>query len=616
LKHITQLYAERVVSGEVLACKWERLACLRHLNDLERIGNPDFPYVFDESRADRIYGWYKYCRHVRGPFSGQPIELQDWQKFDHGVLYGWVYADSGRRRFKKTLHIRARGNVKSTENSAKCNYHMCADGMYPPGHPEQIAYEMMPEVHCAAVDKGQAKRVWGDARVMAEVSPEIFKRLQNRAGKIPEVPPIKHSTRGGGLWPLSKDTKNKDSGAPCYVSLDEYHAHPTSLIYDREMSSFGKRMQSLLDVISTAGDSATNNPCKKEYDICLRILQGEFLADDYFIMIRQLDEGDDPHDQTKWPKANPILRDKNAYSEILLDEIKSEHNMAYDSGDADKIFEFLTRRCCMWQATAINKYLSAEQVEKVKKLSIPRAEFYELVKEWGIKTALSPSDSKEEGREAFAGLDMSKTIDLTADAHVFRLKDHPKYKFAITAHGFMPEERAEQHRITDRVPYLMWGKPERDYCSLTPGSVIDYDAIEDHMLNKELDQGWKIKELDYDEYNAEFFTQYLLKKWVKPNEFRVPIRQGAPTLSEPTKKLREMIISGSVVFEFNELFLWCCGNAVTEDKDNECIKLSKKHKDDSQRIDLLAAAINALTRALAVEESKSVYEERGLRSLA
>ena len=91
---------------------------------------------------------------------------------------------------------------------------MCGDGMYPPGHPELIVYESMPEVHCAAVDKGQARRVWGDARAMAEVSPEIFKRLQNRAGKIPEVPPVKHSTRGGAMIPLSKDTKNKDSGAP------------------------------------------------------------------------------------------------------------------------------------------------------------------------------------------------------------------------------------------------------------------------------------------------------------------------------------------------------------------------------------------------------------------
>ena len=31
---------------------------------------------------------------------------------------------------------------------------------------------------------------------------------------------------------LSKDTKNKDSGAPSYFEVDEYHAHMNSEIYD------------------------------------------------------------------------------------------------------------------------------------------------------------------------------------------------------------------------------------------------------------------------------------------------------------------------------------------------------------------------------------------------
>ena len=58
---------------------------------------------------------------------------------------------------------------------------------------------------------------------------------------------------------LSKDTKNKDSGAPSYFVVDEYHAHPTSEIYEIGVDSFGKRPQSLLDVITTAGDDARAN---------------------------------------------------------------------------------------------------------------------------------------------------------------------------------------------------------------------------------------------------------------------------------------------------------------------------------------------------------------------
>lgn len=60
---------------------------------------------------------------------------------------------------------------------------------------------------------------------------------------------------------LSKDTKNKDSGAPCYFVVDEYHAHPTSEIYDLGTNSFGKRLQSLLDVINFLVLLRGNNCC-------------------------------------------------------------------------------------------------------------------------------------------------------------------------------------------------------------------------------------------------------------------------------------------------------------------------------------------------------------------
>ncbi len=51
-------------------------------------------------------------------------------------------------------------------------YGMCSDCVYPPGQPEFKRYEDSPEVECAAVDKGQAKRVWGDAQEMGKKSPD------------------------------------------------------------------------------------------------------------------------------------------------------------------------------------------------------------------------------------------------------------------------------------------------------------------------------------------------------------------------------------------------------------------------------------------------------------
>ena len=68
--------------------------------------------------------------------------------------------------------------------------------------------------------------VFGDAQKMGEKSEKIRRCLDIKKTYIT------HKTRGGWLRPLSKDTKNKDSGAPCIVIVDEYHAHQSSDIVE------------------------------------------------------------------------------------------------------------------------------------------------------------------------------------------------------------------------------------------------------------------------------------------------------------------------------------------------------------------------------------------------
>lgn len=590
MEHPTTQYAIDVVDGKYKVNKYERLACERHLKDLERQGADGFPFVFDESRADRIIRWFKICRHVRGVFAGKPIELLPFQQFDNGCLFGWVHKDTGRRRFKKSLNMRARGNVKSTEMSGIACYGMCSDVVYPPGKPELRQYEMMPEIECAAVDKGQAKRVWGDALAMGKSSPDISKRL------VLKKTYIEHKDRGGWLRPLSKDTKNKDSGAPCIVIIDEYHAHPTSEIHDVLFSGFGKRQQSLMCIISTAGNNAENNPCKQEYDIGKRILDGEITAEDYFVMIRQLDADDNPHDKETWVKANPILQSDNTYAQILLEEIEAEHNLAFESGDPAKIYEFLTKRLNLWQEQVENKY-AAGIMDKWHELAIPRDEFLELVR----------------GKECFCGLDLSKSIDITGIGFVFMLEDG---RFAVCAHGMIPADGVTRHEKTDRVSYRKW--KEDGWVTATPGAVVDQSYIQSYIRNMEDEQEWIMREFDYDPHNATYLMTCMQKDDRYAEEQFVEIGQHFGWLSEPTKFLRELVLSGQLVHDGSPLLAWALSNAVEVHGDKGGIRLSKKHKNDSQRIDPLAAVINGMARAIRFRKEPnfvSVYEERGILTL-
>ncbi|MCL2225800.1 MAG: terminase large subunit [Defluviitaleaceae bacterium] len=569
--HETTKYAQSVVRGSLRkkVCKYEYLACLRHINDLKRQKTSDFPYVFDETRANGIFNWFKRCHHVRGPFQGKSIELLDWQMFDIGCSFGWVHMDTGARRFNVSFEERARGNVKSTEKSGECLYFMCADAIYPPGKPEKAEFESLPEIECAAVDREQAKRVWGDARAMAQASPDIARMLTIKKHSI------EHKKRGGHIRALSKDTKNKDGGAPCGVIVDEYHEHPTSEIRDTLKGGFGKRSQSFMRIITTAGKDSENSPAKKERDTAIKILEGIISDETYFVMIRELDEEDDPHDESNWLKPNPILRGESVYAQNLYREIKSEHDLAFGSGDPSKIREWMTKRVNRWQADSEEKYFTAELMDKWKGLAVPRDEFRKLIA----------------GKEVFIGADLSKSIDLTATGFVVNLPDG---RVAVSAHGFIPAEGATRHEHTDRVPYRHWEKDK--WCTITPGAVTDYKFVKSHMQNTLHNIGLQMREFCYDSYNAVHLSQELREEYGDTSI--VEIRQGVQTLSLPTKRFREMVMQGQIVHDGNPLLTWCLSNAVEVVDSNENIKLSKKYKSDSQRIDLLAAVMNAFTRAI------------------
>ena len=565
IEYPTHKYAIEVVTGKRIACKWEKLSCERHLRDLLRQDTEGFPYIFDFTRSNLIFNFFKKrCTHVKGVLSGQPIELVSYQKYDLGSMFGWVRVDNGYRRFKYSYDKMGRGQAKSTTQSGITLYMMTEDCYYPPFEVDKRKYDMSPSVYCTAYDKKQAKIVWQDACDMGNASPGILKQLDIRKTKVT------HKTRGGKLEALSKDTKNKDGLSVTAAIIDEYHTWKSSEVYDVIKSAFGKRPQELLNIITTAGKDAENSPCKTEEEICKKILEGYIESENYFINIRELDKNDNPHDESVWPKANPMLLEKGEYAEGLYNVIKLDHDIAYGSNDTAKIREFLTKRCDLWCYDDDNRFMDG-LMDRFKSLAIPRDEFLELTK----------------GKECIAGIDMSKATDLTATANIFKLDDE---RIAITAHGYIAENRAREHEKSDRVPYLQWA--EDGWCTLTPGDVVDYKYLVKAIINNDEEYNWHTKEITYDPYAAEYATQDLEEE----GYIRVKVPQRMATLSEPTKLFKKLVMEDKIVFDSSPLFTWCVSNAIAKTDDQENVMLSKKNRKDSQRIDLLAATINALSR--------------------
>lgn len=583
--HPAAVYAKQVVSGRLhdLCGPYEVKACQRHLNDLKRQGTEGFPWVFDETRAERIYRWFSICVQTRGVSAGEPFVLEDWQKFDLGCVYGWVHKDTGARRFIRTYNKRARGNYKTAEKACQALYHMCADVCYPPYEPDKAQFELEPEVSFAAVNGKQADKGFQAAVKTAKRSPKIARRMN-----IPKSTACTSKQWGGEMWKITRDNDALDGGAASYYLVDEYHAHKRSDVYELGLNSFGKRRQPLLDCITTAGDDAEGKPCYVEERYCKMILDGDVEDDRYFVMIREVPEGRNPQDPENWLLANPVLRSDTSYAHYLRDQIEAEAPAAFHSGDPEKLRKFLTRRLCQWQAASVNSYLSAELVEKARSLQLPTAEFRALT----------------DGLECYGGFDLGKRIDLSGAGAVFLLPDG---RVAITAHGFLPEDSAQRHEHTDRIPYKQWAKG--GYCTLTPGGVTDNSYVHNYFDRNERERGWQLREIDYDGHNA---TDLAIRMCEERNndDFVVEIAQTCNGQNLAVKGLRELIITEKVVFEENPLLIRCLANAVEVENNFGDIKLSKRHKNDTQRIDPLAAVMNALARALVQREQPPSLADR------
>ena len=57
-------YAEKIISGEYLSDEPELLACKRFMKDLNRQNDPDFPWCYDTTRADRFFRFFESCANI------------------------------------------------------------------------------------------------------------------------------------------------------------------------------------------------------------------------------------------------------------------------------------------------------------------------------------------------------------------------------------------------------------------------------------------------------------------------------------------------------------------------------------------------------------------------
>ena len=568
-------YARGCLADEIPSGQKHKWACQRFLDDLERIGTADFPYIWSEDNADKIVTWFALLRHSKGALAGKPIELNDWQKFRTCQLHGWGHRETGKKRFKKSFTEVGRKNGKSQSESGEALYEIAIQSTK-----NMETYE----VYTAGTKREQSKIVFNECNLMTKGS--ILRSKFNF--KRDEIVHIK---TGSFIKPLSKeDGKTGDGTNPACLILDEYHQHPTTDFYDLGLGSNTK--EPMLTIITTAGKDLTYPCYTQEYDYCSKVLDPDVDVknDEYFIDICEADKGDDPGALETWQKANPI----RAFYDEGIKKIAEDYEIAKQI--PEKMIAFMTKVLNIWVSASNNGYMDMKKWKACE------------VKEF-------PIDLR--GRPVYVGFDMSSKIDLTSVAFIVpfqtdKLDSSSKkiVNYAVWTHSFIPTvDKLREHIIKDKVPYDAWER--LGYLTLTNTPIVDQATVMRYVLDECEKYQLDIQCLCFDPANAAKLMMDLSDEGYTVEE----VYQSHKSLNESTQGFREQVYSGNVLYLHNPLFNYAMSNAVVR-TNNGLIKIDKDAT--TKRIDPVDATLGAFKLALYhnfESESYSEYIENFLKGM-
>ena len=513
-KELTR-YAEKCLSGEIVAGKKHKWACKRLLRDFERIGDADFPYIWDDEQAEEIVSWFALLRHSKGVLAGQPIQLTDWQKFTLCQIYGWRHKDTGRRRFTIAFIEVGRKNAKS-QMLAGCMLYEIAVISTRNGE--------VYETYTAGTKHDQSMIIVDECQNMLKRSP-LLSRFKLTKSKI------EHRKTGSFIRALSREDGQKGDGTnPAMLVLDEYHQHDTTEFYDLGLGSNTK--EPLLMIITTAGIDL-NVPCYvQEYDYCSKLLDPDvdIENDTYFADICEIDDTDDPGDENCWIKANPI----RATYEDGLKKIRQAYEVA--KAVPEKMTAFLTKMLNRWVQAAENGYMDMAKWKACQVDVFPD--------QW-------------DGAECYVGFDMSAKIDLTSITFVIPVLDGEQVIYWIHSHSFVPNRAKLRERTSkDKAPYDLWER--QGYITCTDSEIVDQSAVMAYVLEYVRVHNLKIVSLCFDPANASKLMMDLDKEGYDVQE----VYQSVKSLNEATQGFREQVYAGNVRYERNPVLNFSMANAV------------------------------------------------------
>lgn len=511
---------------------------------------------YDKKKADRAVTFIENLCHTKGKWAGTPFWLLPWQEQLIRDIFGIVKPD-GNRQFRTAFVEICKKVGKSELAAAVALYLLYADN------------EPSAEVYGAAADRQQASIVFDVAKQMVEMSPALMKRSKLMGA----TKRIVNYSNAGYYQVLSAEVGGKHGFSVSGLVFDEIHTQPNRQLYDvLTKGSSDARQNPLHFIITTAGNDR-HSIAYELHTKAVDILEGRRVDPTFYPVVYGLKDDEDWEDEENWYKVNPSL----GYT-VDIERLRDAYREAKQNPADEITFKWL--RCNMWVSSTV--------------AWIPDAIY--------MRGNESIEAASLEGRDCYAGLDLSSTGDITALVLIFPPRDENE-KYVLLPYFWIPEETIPRRVKANSVPYDIWEK--QGYIMSTEGNVIHYDFIEKFIIY--LSEKYHILEIAVDRWNATQMIQNLEGEGFTI----VPFGQGFSSMLAPTKEFYRLLMEGRIIHGGNPVLRWMAGNVVIDTDPAGNIKVTKAKS--KEKIDGIVAAIMALDRCIRQEgQSGSVYDERGL----
>ncbi|MDE3291303.1 terminase large subunit [Lacticaseibacillus paracasei] len=554
-------YAFQVLEGTTMAGKDIKLACWRHLQDLTRIGQADFPYHYSLDKCHEVLNFASICPDVD---TGKPLPLMLWQKALLCSSQGWRN-EKGERRFHRVQFSVARTNGKTyiTNILLAYDYLIASDGMYN----QDLGY-IAPVV-------AQSKKGW--------------RYIQLTFDRLGELTDVKRTYKTQQIKTLddvvrSKKTRNQllrlshESG-----QFDSYHFRLAVADESGDDGRIGTIKENIGKItsgqvqvydhqfwsISTAYPDSTSSFYLDE-KLAREAMQKDYSRelDDVLLINYSQDSEDEVDDPSSWTKSNPILELKK---DTMLPSLVSERDKKKLDGTLD---EFKNKNLNMWIKASDNRYLNIHDIENA--------------------VADKPPFSIS-GHDVYIGFDLSKLADDTAVAFIYPYQLAGETHYYIQQHSWVPLSHtggsiAEKEK-QDGINYRQ--AEQLGFATIAKGrfGYIDEDSVTTWIMDYIEENGLNVKFFVFDRWG----TSDVLDKLSQEEPFPLmPLKQTSDKLDKPTHEFKKAIREGRVHYDDDPILKYALTNAVIVGS-SAGIKVDKDRA--TSKIDAVDAVIDAFSRA-------------------